>query len=369
MSGIALVAPLRDLNPAYSIAGVVKNTLDVLSRRGQEVLFLTTSDFQDKNLLPKNVKVKYFDRYYKQNKSIYITETGLILKSYLNGIDKILTHDIAFLPDYSIYAAALLEARDGKQFYHWVHSTPGKDYIATYPEVICFSRFPKSKYVFPSSGNREELTSRFKIPESKIKTIYNFKEDVKLFPEVDLWKYEYICQYPVRLCGGKRIGLWIKFLEELQSKSGKKCLGLLSLAYPDPIKLAELRDLIKRSKIRVIIVNDYFEKGNSVPKEIVEKVNSFCDLFLLSSAGESMSLIWMEAMLSKQTCVVQETIECVQEFKTPETILCDFTSEESRGKAIVEIISSNSLISFRKSRKRLDNDWIFENQFRGVLKI
>lgn len=363
---IALVCPLRDLNPAYSIAGMVTRQLNLLGKKGFRVLFLTTSDYLNWGELHPNITVKTFDRHYQQKKELFILELSLLFKAYLTGIKKVITHDIAFLPSYAIYLAALEDlAKEGDhQFFHWVHSTPGYDHDTNYPEKLCFEYLPNSKYIFPNESNLEDLCRRFQTTSENILTIYNFLDlDTEGIEWLRYWEYDYICQYPTRVCVGKRIDKWFDYLEELQKQSGKKVLGLLSLAYPDSNNTKELRERMKTTTIDVIVVNDKVNHpSNSVPKKIVDKLNQFCDLFVLSSAGESSSLIWLENGFSKNVVVINTEIKCSKEFGKDNVHYCTFLDPKSIKKSVKELLKFKGLDFFKYVRQTHNEEWIFKNQ-------
>lgn len=104
---LGVLGVLSNLHRQYSIAGVVIDQLHMLKRAGHDVVFITTSDFQDSDKLPDGVTVRTYDRYHGPLNPVdkgafdeYVQRTKTTLVECLSDRDVCLTHDVLFLRDF-----------------------------------------------------------------------------------------------------------------------------------------------------------------------------------------------------------------------------------------------------------------------------
>ena len=344
---IAVLGALSDLNPAYSIAGVVLDQIRMLVAEGETVVFITTSDFNCHDQLPAGVEVRTFPRKHGFNEheipldefQQYAFEAGAILASALCDITHCLTHDVMFLRGFLWVCWALREAQPRVphvKFFHWVHSGPSKPPAnwQEYPLVGCYTPLPNSVYVYPNRWDVPRVAEMFHCPEADVRTVYNTVDQAELFgyhplsrkllKDFNLLEADHVCVYPTRICDGKQPGKVVRLMAEI-AKQGREVRLVFCNSWSNAssvkAEIASLKNLAESVGLSHIYFTsevqwpkDEFDIELGVPKKVVTDLLNTADLFVLPSVSETASLVMLEAALTKNLLVLNQDLMPMQEF-------------------------------------------------------
>ena len=133
---VCIICPLSNSNPNYSIAGVIRNQVKMLSKHGHRVTIIVNSDFDGVGfpsgtllkILPTTTLVDYTTKLaISKEHEEFATEVATILSPRLINYDVIFTHDLIFTGWYLPFALGLMSIADENPelpFFHWIHSDP-----------------------------------------------------------------------------------------------------------------------------------------------------------------------------------------------------------------------------------------------------
>ncbi len=355
---IAVMGVFANLDRVYSVAGIVTDQLKLLTDEGHKLVFLTTTDFRDQELIPVGVEVRTYPRFtgavpFPEDNldafNVYVAETGVILAELLKDCSICITHDVMFLLDYLPINWALRTAAESLpdlRFLHWIHSAPfARAKEIEYPITGFYQPLKNSQYVYLNRTDVSRLAEMVGVAEGLVRLVHNpidlcaYKNVHPLAQEIlekiDYFMADTICIYPIRLNPAKQADKVIKLVAALkqhgQSVRLIVCNSYNSLAWkknvdPDEKYLSELKEtgekwglteteLIFTSKFEsqwAKEANHNMELG--LPREAISGLMAASDLFVLPSLTEACSLIMLEAAISKNLVVLNEDLESLHEF-------------------------------------------------------
>lgn len=423
---IAILCYMSSLNPRYSVAGLVTDQINMLKKYHKgKIVFITSSDFHDQDLLPKEIEVRYFDRYPgthdpKELDIIefekYVFETSSVLRNHLKDCQYCFTHDLMFLDNYLPLNWAVRttgELLPKLKWFHWIHSAPSPRKNYDYPHNGRYMPMKNAKWVYLNRTNIPELAAMYNLPENDIVLVHNFIDFVqylKLHPiteemvnSLNLLEADTICVYPCRLVESKQPNKLIKTMNYLQRRGQKVKLIICNPwsnaeVYTNYIKelrkISELGDnLIFTSEFKSQWCKDHDENIElGVPRAVICDLMHLSDLFILPSKSESASLIMLEAALCKNLIVLNDDLWMAQEFGGQKingntSSRCLYSSYgslsreignylpteegwyENQALEIHNLQQANQAIQFFKFvRKRHNSKWIYFNELLPLIR-
>lgn len=419
---IAILACLSSLDPKYSIAGVVADQLQLLSDMGEDVVFITTDDFKDQELVPKNVLIRYYKRYEGSLDEIdkitfekYVFDTSAILKTHLSDRTVCIQHDLLFLDgflplNWSVRKTG--EMLPKLKWLHWMHSGPSQRKELPYPWSGLYMDMPNSEFVYLNHTDIPKLAAMYKIPENKIRIVHNFLNPDKLFKfhpvtselvrKYDLYSADTICIYPIRLDKAKQPEKIIKLFEKLKESQTVRLVicNSWSNAQKEQDYMQELRSASSLSDSELIFTSEFDSewcKSNDhainlgVPREVVTDLMRIADLFILPSISEACSMIMLEAALNKNLMILNDDLYSLHEWggqkmdgnTSSKAMYLSFGSitrpianyapsedawfaESAKAIELYQVTNQASNF-FRATRKRHTPKWVYENQLKPLL--
>lgn len=417
---IAVLACLSSLVHSYSVAGIVEEHINLLSKY-HDIVFITTDDFTDQHLIPANVEIRYYPRY-KGNLDEdklniiefekYVFEASSILRNNLLDCTHVFQHDLLFIHSYvpvnwAIRQCATLLPK--LKWFHWQHSAPSKKPMdCKYPFTGCYEKLDNSTFIYLNKTDIPGVAERYNIPEGSIRIVHNFvdfKKSFNLHPltcefidSFELFKADTICIYPTRVTPGKQIQKVIKLLEALKA-SGQEVKLIICNSWSNGDKEASLiEEYISNStltKNELIFTSEFdsqWAKDNSfnmklgIPKQVVFDLQRIADLFILPSTSECCSLVMLEAVASKNLVILNSDLMSLYEFGGQKmngdlgtrALYLEFGSITrpignylpseaewylDKAKSIINYQKANQSIEFFKYvRKRHNPEWVYFNQ-------
>lgn len=424
---VAILACLSTLNPVYSIAGVVHDQLHLLSKH-EDVVFITTDDFESQSEVPNGVEVRYYPRYQGSTDpdeidflkfEQYIFETSSILRNHLQDCSHVIQHDLLFITSFLPMNWAIRHC--GKllpklKWLHWQHSSPSpKPTICEYPFTGCYMDMPNSKFIYLNRTDIPGVAERYSIPENKVFVVHNaidFNRLFKLHPitqelvsSFDLLSTDYLCIYPSRLVDAKQPHKIIKLMEAIKSKKKKVKLVFCNSWSNGQREQEYMKKLIAESTLsdqELIFTSEFksnwckenkFNIQLGVPREVSLDLMKLSDLFILPSVAECCSMMMLEAAATKNLLILNDDLQSLHEFGgqkingdlSERTLYMQFgsitrglinylPSEEAwlsaRADQIIEVQKNNQAIGmFKFVRKRHNPEWIYTNEILPLLEL
>lgn len=240
----------------------------------------------------------------------------------------VLTHDLIFLPDYTVYnlaARRLANDRPSIKWIHWIHSatnpiTIGQErgmFGELYAQALS-SPFPNSLIAYPNSYDRKRVAQSFNFEEDHIIEVPHSTDPTegmnplvqRLYDQLDLGKPDILIIYPCRLDRGKTVEAVIRYIAgcrriglkasaifcDFQSTGGDK------VTYREELKkLAEEQDVADR----ITFLSEFDDLASmEVSHDIILDLFSLSNIFIMPSKSETYSLVTQEAMMRGNLCII-----------------------------------------------------------------
>lgn len=425
---IAILGCLSSFISSYSIASIVEDQLKMLSKFGEDLIFITTDDFKDQHLVPVGVEIRYYPRYKgtldpNQIDIIefekYVFEVSSILRNHLLDCSHVIQHDLLFIHSYIPvnwairHCASLLPKL---KWFHWQHSAPSnRPADCTYPLTGCYMGMDNSTFIYLNRTDIPRVAERYDIPENKIAVVHNFIDFEKQFnfhpltselvEAYDLFNADTICIYPTRITPGKQIHKAVKLLEQMK-KQGQSVRLLVCNSWSNGVaEKQQMEELLANSSLtnQELIFTSTFDskwaKDNSfdiqlgIPRQTIFDLLRISDLFILPSSSECCSMIMLEAAASKNLMVLNSDLFSLYEFggqkmeqeKSARALYLEFgsvtrpianynPSEEvwysQKAQTIIQYQKENQAIGFFKFvRKRHNPKWVYLNEIKPLLDL
>lgn len=357
---VLIMTNFMDLNPGYSLTGIVIDQVKMLLRHGHKVVLYVNEQYNPKfeeesgltdirQNYPDSFKVQRYTTFlhlidYQSQEDLTEEHQEAINKiadGFLTGIlsekpASIFTHDFIFTGWNLPYAKAIqrvstyAEAKDIK-WYHWIHSIPGGQrdwwYIQDYGD--------NHKIVFPNHTDKLMVSASFRAPQKDILAIPHIKDMrtwYDMCPEVwsitgafpGLLSADIVQVYPAssdRL-HAKQVDVLIKLFGFMKTSSN--CTVFLMIANQWATGKQRKEDLEKYKELAeqyglevgtdFVFTSDIqpdFELGLS--KRILRELQLFQNVFIYPTQGESFGLVGPEAAFTGPLMVTNRSLTMLKE--------------------------------------------------------
>lgn len=424
---LAVLGVLANLEKAYSIAGVVIDQLRMLHRAGHDLIFVTTSDFQDTGGLPPGVSVRTYDRYHKpvvecdyNHLKPYVDLVSGQLQECLSDREACLTHDVLFLRDFAPVNWAMRHAAadlPDLRWFHWMHSAPSPHpRKVAYPFTACFAGMVNSRYISVNRTDVPRFRDMYQVPEAHVRTVHNVIDPPSAFtmhPLADelyrgltLYDADIVCAYPTRMVSAKQIDKLIKLIACLK-RAGQSVRLIICNSYSASEQESKLIEGLSQlalewglSEGEFVFTSRFtsswakdssYELSQGIPHKAVMDLLALSDLFIQPSVSEACPIIMLEAGLAKALVVLNQDLQICNEFlgqemafeETKRGVAFSFGSvtrpvssyypdekswfEERANKIIAIQASDKALEFFKYVRKYHSEAWVYRHQLLPLL--
>lgn len=413
---IAILTTFGDMNPSFSLCGVVKQQLISLVKHGYKPVLFTLDFFKDevpegvevRNILPQLILEPY-SKGDLTNLEVDVAKAQKTMEDNMKDIDVCLTHDIIFINSYLPYNVAMRRGIERSlshiRWLHWMHSGPSFadldgsvwDNLYTLPE--------NSKLVYMNYTDAIRAAEMYHTLPKNVRTIFNPMDirelhsfspiTKKLIDEYDLMSPEFLCVYALSTTrmesGGKQLSKVIKIIGSLKKKGFSVSLVVPNAhanaqkekdAIEAMYQLAFQYGLERRELIFTSLFDPNYEQG--VPHEVVRDLYLLSNIFIFPSVSENCPLVLLEAMASKNILVLNEDFPAFKDFGQSNAIYFRFSSlvapspEFPRGEdnyysdiatLIIDQYEQHKAIKAQtRIRREFNVDWIFEHQLEPAIK-
>jgi len=412
---VGILTSFYEFVNSYSLCSVVESQLVSLKKYGYNVVLFVHDNFKDDGRVPEGVEIrKIVPRFnlvdYSDN---HPTEEGFeeqvktateAFRDNFKDIDIMFTHDMIFQGWFLPYCVAIHKVSEelNTRWFHWIHSVPNAmPEGLKEPHSLRYKLPNNSKLVYLNNYHLIRAAEAYRAFPKDVKVVYN-PVDPRLFFDLDplvsslidrygLLDSDFLQVYPVstpRMVAGKGINKLIDIQSEMK-KLGKRFTVVVCNAHANADKEKELIRQTKEYAVQKgINSNDLIftsleakEYEQGVNRKVVSDLLRISNLFIFPSHSENCSLILLEAMLSKNLLVLNDSVRCMREFGAEDALYFKFSGIDENvdydnydkfmndvAKIIISEFSVNKgLKSAMNAKRRFNYDKVFKEQIETIL--
>lgn len=313
---------------SFSPIIVVKEQLKMMHRAGYNPILLACEGWEtdDDTYAKTETKLLYpFAQHDPKSKAEDIEETVDLAYNQLNDIlpdgAVVITHDLIFLPDYTILnlaARRLAKDRSSISWVHEVHSATNPDIVSQersmygdkYAEALN-SPFPNSIIAYPNAYDIPRVARNFNFEEDQVVEVPHSTDPTegmhvlvqRLYDQKKLGDVEVLMILPIRLDRGKYAEANVRLIAACNQIGVSAHLVVCDFQSTGDDKVTYREDLKQLANDlgaleSVTFMSEFDDMASmEIPHEIVLDLFTLSNVFLLASKSETYSLIAQEAML------------------------------------------------------------------------
>ena len=354
---IAILTNFREINPWYSLTGIVKDQIRMLNEYGNDVsLFVDEEFIHPLDSVPGAAICRKMPHLvlhdYQDGEEILpehkpkIEEIASILSEELKEYSLVFTHDLVFTGWNRPFAEAIQKLKlPHVRWMHWIHSIPSGN-----RQWWNYALYGKNHVlIFPNRTDACQVASHFLAPLDRVKTIphikdlrtmFNFSplacEIIARFPK--LMDSDLVQIYPVSSdrFEAKGIHILLKIFGNLK-RSGHSVFLFIANSHSTTAKqsanidayyqmakecgLTKIEDVIFASSLR------HEQLAHGIPFKTLVELMQLSNLFIFPTNHESFGLILPEVSLaSGALCVLNRSLTMQYEVGGGQTLYFDFGS-------------------------------------------
>jgi len=416
---VAILTNFTEFYPAYSLTGIVKDQVVMLSRYGHEV-HLFVNDHYNGESFPGNVQLEkkipfaHLTDYKSLNDlspehKMTANATKVVLVKELQDYDIIFTHDFIFTGWNLPYAIGVKEANkelEKPRWLNWVHSVPSA--LSDWWNINAYGK--KHKIIYPNRTDKIQVCEQFRgkvddvrvIPHVKdIRSWMDFNEETNNIIDFapQLMTADIVSIYPcsVDRLQAKGLSSVIRIINYLKRSMKSVCL-LVATQWTTTQKQFDIIDKYKKEAAQlnliigrdIIFSSDYQVKNNKpkygvgVPKEVLRELMMLGNLFIMPTVEETFGLVIPEIVLSGSPLIVlNKSLAMMAEVSGLNGLFFDFGAfnntvnrppeEEDKFLAAVamvilgRILQDDSIMAKTFMRKHYNYDYIYHNYYAPIM--
>jgi hypothetical protein len=353
---VAIFTNFTNLNPGYSLTGIVLDQCRMLLEYGHKVFLIVNENFNENDtpvelygLFLVNFSVE------KKSKKIRLTdyksffdlseehkqqgeEAGRVYNQLINenNIEVVFTHDFIFTGWNLPYSLAIkkcceLSLKQKVKWFHWVHSVPSrtKDWWSLH-------KYGEDHFVvFPNKTEVERVSKHFSTSHKGVKVIPHIK-DVRTWFDFSDEAFQFTKDFPAIMnaevcqvypCStdrlfAKRLDVVIKMFGYIKAATGLSVCLVAANQWATGrqrkddvnkyIEIAKQHDLIPQ--VEFIFTSEYkkeYEKG--INRRMLRELMLLSNLFIFPTREESFGLVGPEAALSGTLIIGNKSLHMMRE--------------------------------------------------------
>lgn len=315
---------LRSFSPII----VVREQIKMLTRAGYHPILIACEGWETDDETFLNVETRYMYPAAQHDHNSKVEETEELVELVKQQLSDILpdgaitlTHDLIFLPDYTIYnlaARSLAVERPSLHWIHWVHSATNPEIVSkernmygeAYAQAL-MSPFPNSLIAYPNSYDIPRVARNFDFEEDQVIEVPHSTDPTeglhplvkRFYDEKKIGEVEIFMVYPLRLDRGKYAEADIHLAAAFR-RGGIKAHVLYcdfqSTGDDKVVYREDLKALAKELDVddRVTFLSEFDDMAAmEVTHDIIMDFFTLSNIFLMPSKSETYSLVTQEAML------------------------------------------------------------------------
>ena len=364
MANVAILTTFQEFKPGYSLTGIVRDQVRMLTEYNNEVYVFVNEKFNfDKNPFENNPNchvlptipfghlIDYGDKQpLTPDHEAIANKTTDVLVEKINelGITTVFTHDFIFTGWNKPYAIGIqhIGAKVKKCVWlHWVHSIPSR-----YSDWWYLSNYgPGHRIVYPNKTDRLQVAEQYRTTIDNIVTIPHIK-DLRVMYDFDDATCELIDHFPRLMRNdivqiypassdrfdSKRVSEVIRMLAFIKSMGHSVCLFIANqwaTTAKHYANIKEYYDLGKKYGLEPYsdlifsstVLDGKYKAG--VPAKILTELMMLSNLFIFPTREETFGLVLPEVSLaSGALCIVNSSLDMMPEICGLNTLALPFGS-------------------------------------------
>ena len=369
MARIAILTTFTKFDSWYSLTGIVKDQVRMLTEYGNDVFLFVNekyagdgAEFSDPNLtLLKAIPFAHLKDY--QSRSEVSTEhlitadkTADVLVDLFkqHQIDTVFTHDFVFLGWSLPYALGIQKASrqlTGVSWLHWIHSIPSR--FSDWWQMSDYG--PHHRLIYPNATDRVRVAENYRATPAAVRTIPHIK-DLRIMFRFSERTCELIDHIPALMQAdvvqiypassdrfeAKRVAEVMKIFGAIKSMHNTVCLFVANQWATTAKHYANIREYEDLGRkyglepgIDLIFSSTFMPKDHSgkppyevgIPSEILVQLMQLSNLFVFPTREETFGLVLPEmALASGALCVVNRSLQMQLEISGYNAPFFDFGS-------------------------------------------
>lgn len=326
----------------------------------------------------------------------------------------VITHDLIFLPDYTILNLAARRLAKDRSSIRWIHEI----HSATNPSIVSQERnmygekyaealnspFPNSIIAYPNAYDIPRVARNFNFEEDQIVEVPHSTDPTegmhplvqRLYDDKKLGDPEVLMVLPIRLDRGKYAEANVRLIAALKSIGASAHLVFCDFQSTGDDKVVyreELKKLAKDLNADVTFMSEFDDIAQmEIPHEVVLDLFTLSNVFLLASKSETYSLIAQEAMLKGNFCILNHDFSPFRQiygknaiYKTFDGANIDYSGQNGEVTREYSEVDNHYLDMAKALRYYLENDkvlraktfvrtkrnpdYVFQNYLEPLLKV
>ncbi len=240
----------------------------------------------------------------------------------------VITHDLIFLPDYTVLnlaARRLAKERPNVRWLHWVHSATGPGTLskerAMFGDAYADSmneKFPNSLVCYPNSHDIPRVARNFSFEEFEVIEVPHSTDPTeglhplvqRLYDDRKLGEAEVLIIAPMRLDRGKAPQMIVRVVAACEAIGMKAHVVVCDFQSTggDKVTLREECKLLAKQlgiEDSVTFLSEFDDLAHmDVSHDIILDLFMLSNVFVLPSRSETYSLVAQEAMLKGNLCIL-----------------------------------------------------------------
>jgi len=363
MAKIAILTNFQEFNPWYSLTGIVKDQVRMLTEYGNEVYLFVNERFNfEKN--PFNNphctvlnKVPFAHLHDYQNaqplkpdhEATAQAMTDMLVKEIKElDIDTVFTHDLVFSGWNKPYAIGLQRIQDKLPkvvWLHWIHSIPTR--FSDWWRMADYGR--GHKLIYPNKTDRIRVAENYHTDTSSVRIIphikdlrimFNFSEEtcelIDNYPA--LMQHDIVQIYPASSdrFESKRVSEVMRIMAYIKSLGHSVCLFIANQWATTAKHYANIQEYYEKGQeyglepYKDLIFSSMIPGGKykvGIPADILTQLMMLSNLFVFPTREETFGLVLPEVSLaSGALCVLNRSLQMQAEVSGGNTLFLDFGS-------------------------------------------
>lgn len=323
---------------SFSPIIVVKEQIKQLTRAGYTPILIACEGWEPpEDSIFATTQTQYMYPAANHDPNARVEDTEELVELVTQQLDGILpddaliwTHDLIFLPDYTIYnlaARRLAVERPSLRWVHTVHSATSPEAVSrernmygeAYAQAL-MSEFPNSLIAYPNAYDKRRVAVNFHFEEDKIVEVPHSTDPTeglhplvqRFYDDKQIGSVEVFIVYPLRLDRGKYAEADIYLVAGFR-RNGIKAHVLYcdfqSTGDDKVVYREELKQLAVELDVddRVTFLSEFDDMATmDVTHDIIMDFFTLSNVFLMPSKSETYSLVTQEAMLRGNLVVMNQ---------------------------------------------------------------
>ena len=423
MAKIAIFTTFMKFDPWYSLTGIVKDQVRMLTENDNEVFLFVNEQFDFKNnpfadnprctVLNSIPFAHLYD--YQDGEALKTAHeitaqnmTAMCINMFnAYGIDTVFTHDIIFTgwnKPYAIGIQRIGDALPGINWLHWIHSIPTQ--FKDWWQMRDYG--PNHKLVYPNRTDALRVAENYRTSTSDVRTIPHIK-DLRIMFDFLPETCELINAYPALMQAdivqiypassdrfeAKRVAEVIKIMAFIKRRGFAVCLFIANQWATTPTHYANLEEYYQlgeqyglvRGKDMIfsslhINDNNVIPYRVGIPANILTQLMMLSNLFIFPTSHETFGLVLPEVSLaSGALCVLNQSLGMMAEVGGGNTLYLPFGSYTNefnvtdmdglldQYSAIIlgRMQENDSVLTRTFMRKRYNYDYLYDHYYEPIM--